>query len=343
MNQQADRKTGIQFIVFLIIMILTLYAVTSGQDLGQVMHALSQMSPLYLGTAVATALFFVSAEGCMIWYLMISLDGRSSLPRCIAYSFIGFFYSWITPSATGGQPMQLYHMQKDGNKLADSSVVLMTVALVYKFVLVIIGIGILIFWNGPLRSYLDSYYPLYLLGLSLNTGLVVILAAVMLAPGAMQGIVIGVERLLVRVKILKHSEERERKIAGFVQGYREAVVFLTTHRRKVAAVVLFTFVQRASVFLLTWIVYRSFPLEGTDMLTVVFLQASVYIAVDMLPIPGAQGITELMYQGVFKHVFTDGFLMPSLYVTRGINFYLMLLISLLVVIGNAVRERVKRE
>lgn len=343
MNQRSDRKTGIQFIVFLIIMILTLYAVTRGQDLGQVMHALSQMSPLYLGIAVATALFFVSAEGCMIWYLMHSLDGRSSLLRCIAYSFIGFFYSGITPSATGGQPMQLYHMQKDGNKLSESSVVLMTVALVYKFVLVVIGIGILIFWNGPLRFYLDSYYPLYLLGLSLNTGLVVILAAVMLAPGAMQGIVVGVERLLVRVKILKRSEERERKIVGFVQGYREAVVFLTTHRRKVAAVVLFTFVQRASVFLLTWIVYRSFPLEGTGMLTVVFLQASVYIAVDMLPIPGSQGITELMYQGVFKYVFTDGFLMPSLYVTRGINFYLMLLVSLLVVIGNAVRERVKRE
>ena len=52
----------------------------------------------------------------------------STLPRCIQYSFIGFFYSGITPSATGGQPVQLYYMNKDGNRGSDSTVVLMTVA-----------------------------------------------------------------------------------------------------------------------------------------------------------------------------------------------------------------------
>lgn len=55
----------------------------------------------------------------------------AGLLRCISYSFIGFFFSGINPSATGGQPMQLYYMKKDGNKISSASVVLMTVAVIY--------------------------------------------------------------------------------------------------------------------------------------------------------------------------------------------------------------------
>ena len=74
-------------------------------------------------------------------------------------------------------------------------------------------------------------------------------------------------------------------------------------------------------------------------MTIMLLQAAVYITVDMLPLPGAQGITELVYCRIFSKVFTGGYLMPSLYVTRGINFYFLLFLSLCVEIGNQMREK----
>ena len=86
-------------------------------------------------------------------------------------------------------------------------------------------------------------------------------------------------------------------------------------------------------------VYLGFGLHGTAMMKVILLQAAVYIAVDMLPLPGAQGITELMYQTVFAHVFTGAYLIPSMLVSRGINFYFLLIVSLGVVLINKVRYR----
>ena len=318
---------------FLLAMGLSFYTVFRGQDMEQVGSALRRLSPLSLCSALFTALFFVSAEGVMIYYLLRALNGRSSMLRCISYSFVGFFYSGITPSATGGQPMQLYYMRKDKNSLSESSVVLMTVAVIYKFVLVLIGIAMLICWHGPLMFYLQEFFPLYLLGLVLNLTLVLILSAVMLAPQGMQRVILRAEKLLVKVRLLKVSEKRIEKIEQFVGGYREAVRFLLAHKRKVLNVCLFTIVQRCSVFILTWIVYRGFALEGADALTVMLLQASVYIAVDMLPVPGAQGITELMYRNIFAGIFTEEYLMPSLYVTRGISFYFLLLVGMAVVLG----------
>lgn len=343
------KKRALQIVLFLVIMLLTFYALFSGRNLSQIARSVSEMSPLYLIPAVGLAVFFVCAEGYMIWYLLRSMKAQknggraSTLFRCIQYSFIGFFYSGITPSASGGQPVQLYYMNKDGNRGSDSTVVLMTVAVAYKFVLVVMGFGILLFWFRPLTGELGKYFPLYLLGLGLNVILVIVILGVMLFPKIMLKAALFFERLFIRMKIWKPSDQREEKIRTFIDSYQSAVAWLKEHKGKLLMVILVTFVQRCSVFVLTYMVYLGFGLKGTGAAEVILLQASVYIAVDMLPLPGAQGITELMYQAVFARVFTGAYLIPSMLVSRGINFYFLLVVSLTVVIAVRVAEKRKKQ
>ena len=83
--------------------------------------------------------------------------------------------------------------------------------------------------------------------------------------------------------------------------YRDTAAYLKTHPRVIVNVIAITFVQRMAMFAVTWFVYKAFSLSGTGFWTVLFLQAVISVSVDMLPLPGAQGITELMYQTVFAH------------------------------------------
>lgn len=331
MNKKSRRNFILNILFFVAVMVLTFWMVFREQNMGEILASVGSMPWTWLGLAVLLSVFFVSAEGVMIWYLLGKTGEKGRLFRCVAYSFVGFFFSGITPSATGGQPVQLYYMKKDGHSLSQSSVVLMTVAVIYKFVLVIIGLGMMILWNGPLREYLQEYYGLYILGLALNVVLVVILLMVMFTPALIRGILCKAEEFLERRRVLKPSETRKQKIEQFLAGYRGAVDFLRGRKGVVAKVVAGTFLQRASVFVLAYVVYRGLGLSGLGMLDITLLQASVYIAVDMLPVPGAQGITEAMYRAVFADVFARS-LMPSLCVTRGISFYLVMVISLLVTV-----------
>lgn len=324
----STKKRVFEVLFFLAVMALTFTAVFKGQDMGKMLDAVLKMDPLYLTAAFLLGVLFICLEGFMIWDLLSALDGKSSLLQCVSYSFVGFFYSGITPSATGGQPMQLYYMTKDGNRATDSTVVLMTVALCYKLVLVCIGLGILAGWGGPLRLYLKGYFGFYLLGLFLNTVLVILILLVMLFPGIILRTSGWGEALLVRLGLFKTSGQRMEKVQHFVDQYRQAVQFLKEHKGKLAEIVGLTFLQRSTLFVLTWMVYLGFGLTGTKGMTVMLLQAAVYIAVDMLPVPGAQGITELMYKTVFAAVFTKGFLIPSMLVSRSVNFYFLLLVSL---------------
>ncbi len=338
-----NRKNILSGCLFVALMLLTFYTVFHGNDIGYIYRTARELDPVYLLAAIATGIFFVSAEGMMIWYLLRALNCKASLPGCIRISFIGFFYSGITPSATGGQPMQLYYMKKAGYKISDSTVVLMAVALIYKLVLVLIGLGILIFWFPSLRLYLGSYLYLYYLGLFLNTALVAILLFVMISPRCFHRIVLFGEKLLKKLHILKPSETRTQKLFAMADSYHEAVLFFLRHKKHIALVTAFTFLQRFSVFFLTWLIYKGMHLSGHTMLTVVFIQATVYIAVDMLPLPGAQGITELMYKTVFSAIFPGAYLTASMCVTRGINFYFLLIISAVIAGAASIQLRYPRD
>lgn len=331
MDKGKKKKLVINVLIFLAIMIGTVWFVFRDEGVDAVLTAMKQMSFGHLLLSVVIALFFVGAEGVMIWYLLRAIDGTSSLGSCISCSFIGFLFSGITPSATGGQPMQLYYLKRDGNSWSLSSVVLMTVALMYKLVLVIFGVGILIFWHEPLRGYLGKgYYRLFLLGLTLNAALVVGLLMVMFTPAVIRMLIAKVEWLAVKLHLMKKAGSKKARLDHFMENYQHALSFLKERKGKMFVVFLGTVVQRAAVFALTYVVYRGMGMSGASLTTVMWLQAAVYIGVDMLPIPGAQGITEAMYRRAFLDIFTAGHVTASMCISRGVSFYLMILVGLVV-------------
>ena len=141
---------------------------------------------------------------------------------------------------------------------------------------------------------------------------------------------------------MKKSEYRTDKIYRFIQSYQNAVHFLLQNKKQVAVVLIATFGQRCLVFILPYVVYRGFGLEGADALTILMIQMSIYLAVDMLPLPGAQGITELMYRRAFRDIFTIEYVVPSMCVTRGVSFYFLLFFSIFVCVVRHVRYRLQK-
>ena len=217
-----------------------------------------------------------------------------------------------------------------------------SVAVVYKLVLVLIGIGIVLFWNAPLKGYLQKYYGLYFLGLFLNTALVLILLLVMFSPSVIRGIFYRAERIIVGLRLWKESGARREKMEQFLAGYQGTVCFLKENKKMIWVILGGTFLQRFTVFVLTYVVYRGLGLSGTALPDIVFVQASVYIAVDMLPVPGAQGITEAMYICVFGGIFTGHYLAASMCITRGISFYAVMVIGAAVFAAVNMRKSKKR-
>ena len=94
-----NRKNLISAIIFILLAVLTFYAIFKGNDMEAVLESVKTLHPLYLCAAVFTAFFFVSAEGFMICYLLRSLNYKTSAVTCVKYSFPG-----LHPPLPAGSP-----------------------------------------------------------------------------------------------------------------------------------------------------------------------------------------------------------------------------------------------
>ena len=117
--------------------------------------------------------------------------------------------------------------------------------------------------------------------------------------------------------------------SGSLSGKR-AVCFFKSHRKVIAVIFAVTCLQRLLSCVGTYAVYRGLGLCGTGVMDIALLQAAVYTTVEILLFPGAQGISEAVYHMAFSGIFPGTSLLVSMCVTRGISFYLNLLIGLIV-------------
>lgn len=310
-----------------VVFLLTIYSVFHGEDLRAVIRAIARVNPLFLLPAVAGVIFFIWGESAIIHYMLGTLQIHTKRKTCFMYSCIGFFFSCITPSASGGQPAQIYYMRKSKIPVPVATLVLMIVTITYKLVLVFVGLFVVIFQRGFVHRYLEDILPVFYLGVGLNVLCCIVMSVLVFCPGLAKWFMMKGHRLLEHIHILKRKRERTRKLSDSMDQYDMTSQYLKEHKMVMINVLCITFFQRFALFFVTWFVYKAFGLGGTGIYDVVMLQAVVSVSVDMLPLPGGMGISENLFLIIFKTVFVGGLLLPGMVLSRGIAFYVQLLFS----------------
>ncbi len=323
-----DKKKKLCSILFMLVIFgLTSYAIFSKNDLSEILYWIRQIRVEYLVVAMLFVPVFVCCESVIICYLMKHIGVKVSFARSCMYSFIGFFYSSITPSASGGQPMQMVYMKKDKIGLSESSIVLLIITMAYKLVLVLIG-GVVMLLNFRwLHRSIGRSITLCYLGMVLNILCVLGMGFLLFSKKVAPYIVLNCEKLLVKIRILKSSDCRRKKLDDFLKKYRGVSKFLKNNREVFIPVMCITFVQRVLMFVVTYFVYKAFRLQGTTFLAIVILQAIISLSVDMLPLPGGMGVSEGLFVKIFRPVFGHTLVVPAMLLSRWVSFYVLLFLS----------------
>jgi uncharacterized protein (TIRG00374 family) len=302
-----------------------MYGMLRNQDLGELWVLLDQANGWYWLGGLGCVLLFILLESVILHYIMASLSQGFRLTHCFLYSFVGFFFSCITPSASGGQPAQVYFMRKDGIPPAVSIPVLMVVTITYKMVLVVYALIVLLLRPPAILEALEPVLWWCYLGIALNLLFVGAYVALILCPD-------GVDRLLRRLLRALPLPEHQKlhwfeKLTSSMEEFRTVSRYVKGHVRMLLAVFGITFLQRSLLFFVTYIVLCSFGIATKNPGTVVVLQAMIALGTDLLPLPGGMGANETMFSQLFQNICGNAFLVPVLLVSRGISYYGQLFVS----------------
>lgn len=322
-----NRKKLFSLLFFFAVMALTFWYIFRDKNLYQVLDYLTDADVRYVIPAVGAVVAFILGESVVLWYLLRQLGNRSSFWHCALYSFIGFFYSAITPSASGGQPMQVVAMRKDKIPGAVSAVVLAIVTITYKLVLVLIGVTVLLFRPQPIIGYLEDAQALMFVGLALNIIAISALLMLVFHPAVIRKAVrLGV-RLVHKIRPFQDPEKASARWEASINQYHGTAAFFRQKPGIILKVFLITLVQRFCLFSVVWFTYMAFGLSGESAIVVTVLYGMISVAADMLPLPGGMGISETLFLVIFAPIFGQTLLLPGMLVCRGLSYYTQLIIS----------------
>ena len=140
-NMEKEKKSKIKKIlvnltIFILLIILTFSLVLKDQDVSQIFSVAAKVKKQYILFAMS---IYILGEAVNITRILKELGEKSKLISNIRYTLIGFFFSAITPAASGGQPMEIYYMHKDDISVANSTLALLMQLCSLQIVTITVG------------------------------------------------------------------------------------------------------------------------------------------------------------------------------------------------------------
>ena len=317
----------------------TVHTILQEQTPGQLAEALLSADWRLLLLGVPLMALFLCCEAKATHAILRSLGCPQPFRKCVYYSSVGFFFSTITPSATGGQPAQVVAMTRDGTPAASGALDMLLVTIGYNTAAMIWGVSAL-FTAGGLTERLGGQVGLLLgLGLAIFALLDVAMFLFLFLPGPAKRLIHGCIGLGARVFPRLDRAGLEARADEHLAEYRRGAELIRRAPALLAQVVGLSVAQLACSYAVPYVVYRAFGLSGFGLGEIMALQALCSIAVGYLPLPGSAGAAENVFLRGFLLIYGEALVAPAMILTRALNCYLVLIATgVVLAAGRALRR-----
>lgn len=319
-------KYSLNILLILLITALALTFIFKGNDPKQVWEKVKAAKTGFVFAGMGMMVIFVCGESVIMRYLFGQLKAKMSLGKCLLLSNIGFFFSAITPGASGGQPVQIFYMMKCGVPSLVSTLVAMVITMVYKFTLVVLCVVFFILAPEVSKSAISEVPILFAIGCTMQIGFMIFLLLCIFKPKIAVFIVkLGI-KLGGKLHILKKPDEILEKAMEAIAQYEQAAKYIREHIRVLFVSLGITIVQRLAYFLVTYMVALALSIE-CNWTEIVAIQIIISLSVDALPLPGATGVTEGVFMVLQTMMLGAGNVASGLLLNRGITYYALAVVT----------------
>lgn len=329
------KKTIRNLIVFILLISLTFYLIFKDQNVLEILNIAVSVKKRYILVAIIAMCLYLLGETINITRILKELGEKSTFLRNIRYTLIGFFFSSITPAASGGQPMEIYYMHKEKIAVANSTLALLVHLTSFQIVTITLGILSTILHFEIVKSGLIY---LVVLGILLNSTALTLLAISIFSKRLSKGLINFAVKVL-RLFRIPNIEKKQESLEKELEKYQESAVYIKEHKKLMIKTLVTTFIQVIIYYSIPYWVYLAFGFTGYNFFQIVTLQAMLYATVSGIPSPGAVGVSEGAFIEIFKGVFPATMINSAILLNRGASFYLFVIISAIITTITALRTK----
>lgn len=256
-------------------------------------------------------------------------------------AFVGVFFGAVTPSNTGGQPMQLYLMSKMKIGVGFGSACMTQKFIVYQIVTTAISIfAVFAHFNYFQSVFTNIWSTIFvILGFSaqiLVTSLFLIISYCRKLTNFLMKLIYKIIR---KMKFVKEPEKKMERLYSEVDMFHQGNKSLMSRPKLMIAIYFLVFLQVIAILSVPYLIYISFGMPPitvaagqipANLFDFICIQSFVLFTSNLVLLPGASGGAELAFTMYFGRYFKIGGInkiKPAILLWRFVTYYGAIIIS----------------
>lgn len=241
------------------------------------------------------------------------------------------FFNGITPFSSGGQPMQIYMLKKDGIRLTKATNIIIQNFIIYQAALVLFGLAaITVNHFTNMFEEVSILKNLVVIGFLMNTLVMIGLIVISFSNKFNHFMLRRAISILTKIHIVKDKEKTLEKWEEKVDDFHEGTDYLKKNPKLCIKTFIYNVLYLGFIYVMPYFVVLSLnhgTVEGFTPLKAICSSAYVLLMGSFVPIPGASGGIEYGYLRFFGNFLKGSLLKASLLVWRTISYYLPMVIG----------------
>lgn len=328
MSKKSKWINGIIIIASIIVLIVYITVV---DGLSNILQVFAQSNLIWLLFGFLLMILYWYLEGHILNDAVGVYGPKMNVKQCAKNCMIGQFFNNITPSSTGGQPMQAYYMHRCGISVGFATSSLLIRFIVYQISLTFLSVIVLIFKYREFAEQIDFLNILLLFGFSVNT----IIAAMLLLIGFKKNAALLIMhffvKLLAKIHIVKQLDKQLEIVDREVVMFHEGFAAMLKHKKRLLWMHILSVLQLIVFFSVNVVIAGAFgiDLNFSVIFTIIAGAACVQISSSFVPLPGAAGGAELAYYMLYGGIFSSNQLSAAVLTWRLFTFYFPIIVGLI--------------
>lgn len=312
-KNQRSKKKRILNIVFLVVNLAILVGILIYQFMNETPVSFGELLSSKLNwwwLIVALALFMLIniVDSARVYLTVKKATGRSRPWLSYKSTLCCRFYDNITPLSTGGQPFQIYYMNKRGLNASSATSVPLAKYIYSQTTYILIVFLMMLFGSGVIKNANISPFVMTLAYIGLGANLLLIFAIVWLSVSKKVAprLVIWLLKLCNKMHLVKDYRGTFRKLMRTVKEYISTFRMFMKSGWLVFGEFVLSILLTFLGYSIPFVVYCIFcPFDINLWFTFAVLQMVCDMAVSFIPIPGGAGTAELSFSSAFAPYFAS--------------------------------------
>ncbi len=344
MNKKKFRISGgliFNLIVFAMSIYLILYFFMSEDGLIDLISQPNSFNVLWIIVAFLVYLMNTFVDSLVTMLFIRTKYKHFSFFESMKVAFVGVFFSAITPSSTGGQPMQLFLMAKKNIAVGFGSACMTQKFIVYQIVTALFSVFAVIYKFDYFKSAFSSFWSTLLIicGFCMQMIVTGFFLLVSFSPKITLKLISLISKIMHKLSFIKNPEAKIERLKKEVNMFHNGNKELYKHKKLLAVTYFLVLIQVVLILSAPYFIYLSFDMPNIaaqnsapvgTFIDFICIQSFVLFTSNLVPLPGASGGAELAFTLYFRQFFVVGAvnkIKPAILLWRLVTYYGSIVVS----------------